>query len=100
MTIMTDEELIARIEAFIERTDGMTPTRFGLDAVGEGGFINRLKAGRSVSLKLANRVLAFMAQREAEIAEASVHDASDTTGTPALSAGNDAEKSRRAAANA
>ena len=65
MTIITDQQLIEKCEAFIERTPGMTPTRFGIEAAGEGGFLRSLKAGTSVSLKRANKVLSFIADHDA-----------------------------------
>jgi hypothetical protein len=61
MDIITDNELIARIESFIAAHD-MKPSRFGLDAMGDGALIPGLKNGRSLSLKNAQRVLRFMAE--------------------------------------
>jgi hypothetical protein len=61
--IITDEELLERIEAFIRRTE-MPPTRFGREAMREASFIESLRNGRSLSLRNANRVLRFMAEHE------------------------------------
>lgn len=59
--MMTDAELIARIERFC-RDHKMAETRFGREALGEASFLSSLRAGRSPSLKLANKVVAFMAE--------------------------------------
>jgi hypothetical protein len=59
--IITDAELIAQIDNFIERT-GIAPSRFGLDAMGDGALLSGLRAGRSLSLRNAEKVLRFMAE--------------------------------------
>lgn len=58
--IISDGELLARIEAFLTR-HSMKPTAFGRSALGDGSLIANLKAGRSMTLKSAQRVLDFMA---------------------------------------
>lgn len=60
VTIITDAALLEQIEAFIAEHD-MRPSRFGLEAMGDGALIPQLKAGRSLSLRNAERVLRFMA---------------------------------------
>ena len=65
MNALTDATLIARIEHFLDRTK-MKPTRFGLDAMGDGALLNQLRAGRSLSLKNAEKVLKFIDEHEAE----------------------------------
>lgn len=62
---MTDDTLLAEIDAFLARTN-MKPTRFGIDTLGDGGLVNGLRTGRSLTLKSANRVLAFMSEYRAE----------------------------------
>ena len=57
--ITTDETLLAQIDAFLART-GMAPTRLGLDALGDGGLVRGLRAGRSPSLRNAEKLLRFM----------------------------------------
>lgn len=57
--IITDEQLVAQIDAFLERT-GMAPTRFGLETLGDGGLLKGLREGRSLSLKNAQKVMLFM----------------------------------------
>lgn len=48
----------ARVAAFLDRT-GMSPTTFGMRAVGDPNLLREIAAGRSLSLQLADRVLAF-----------------------------------------
>lgn len=58
-TLLTDKALLDRIEKFITDHD-MRPSRFGLDAMGDGALIPQLRAGRSLSLRNAERVVKFM----------------------------------------
>lgn len=60
MTIPTDAELLERIDAFIDAHPEMTPTRFGLDATGEGGLVKSLREGRSLRLRHVHKIVAFM----------------------------------------
>jgi hypothetical protein len=59
MTILTDAQLLERIQAFCADND-MKPTRFGREALGEASLIASLEGGRSPSLKIANKIIAFM----------------------------------------
>lgn len=59
MEMVTDEKLLEKIEAFIAAND-IKPSRFGLDAMGDGALIPQLRAGRSLSLRNAEKVLLFM----------------------------------------
>lgn len=59
-TLLTDAKLLTQIEAFINQHD-IAPSRFGLDAMGDGALIPQLRNGRSLTLKNAERVLRFMA---------------------------------------
>lgn len=61
--IITDAELLGRIEAFLERAE-MAPTRFGREAMREPSFIESLRNGRSLSLRNANRVLQFIDEHD------------------------------------
>ena len=56
-----DEQLITDIEAWITRR-GLSPTRFGRDALGDPGFVEALRSGRRVRLATADRVLTFMGE--------------------------------------
>lgn len=63
--LITDQQLIERIEAFLKRHD-MAPTRFGREAAKEASLLTTLKSGRSVSLARANRIVAFMERYDRE----------------------------------
>ncbi len=55
-----EEYVRSRISAFLEST-GISPTRFGRMAVGDPHLVRRIERGRSVTLRTADRVLAFIA---------------------------------------
>lgn len=58
---MTDQEkLLADIEAYLS-LHGMAASTFGARAVQDGKFVARLRAGKDVTLRTADRVRAFMA---------------------------------------
>lgn len=59
MTIPTDKALLEQIDAFLSAT-GMSPTRLGLDATGEGGLIKSIRQGRSITLRTGRRLVEFM----------------------------------------
>jgi hypothetical protein len=59
MDMLTDAQLLVRIDAFLAQTE-MKPSRFGLDAMGDGALVSQLRAGRSLSLRNAERVVRFM----------------------------------------
>lgn len=87
MTIPSEQELLAKIEEFLERT-GMSPTRFGLEAMSEGGLVKSIREGRSVTLRKGRQILAFMTDYERQVELGGVdHDDTDTTGDGAPSAG-------------
>ena len=54
-----DLALRALIGAFCERT-GTSPRRFGVEALGDPGFMASLDRGRGPGLKTVDRLLAFM----------------------------------------
>lgn len=60
MKIMTDDELLAEVEKFLDRTK-MPHTRFGREVMADGALVQHLREGRSLSLKNANKVLNFIA---------------------------------------
>jgi hypothetical protein len=62
----TPDELRSAVEDFIEAT-ATSPTRFGLEAVGDPNFVRNLTAGREPRSRVVNRVLAFMRQRRAAL---------------------------------
>ncbi len=51
--------LLSRIEAHLRRT-GLTPTRFGRDAVRDPRFVHDLRRGREVGAKLTARIAAYL----------------------------------------
>ena len=57
--VTLDERLGRAIAAWCWRR-GVSGLRFGVDALGDRGFISRLARGRSVQLPTADRVLAFI----------------------------------------
>lgn len=59
MTIPDDIELLAHTESFLAET-GMGPAKFGVLAKGEGGLVSSMRAGRSLSLRNARRILSFI----------------------------------------
>lgn len=59
MQMLSDNDLLARVEAFLMKHD-MAHTRFGREVMGEASLVTRLRDGRSLSLKNANKVIAFM----------------------------------------
>ena len=58
-----EEYVRSRIAAFLERT-GIGPTTFGLLAVGDRNLISQMDRGRSLTLRTADRALAFIADHE------------------------------------
>ena len=55
---MTDV-FVAMAEAILECT-GMDPSAFGREAVGDPGFVQRLRVGRTTTLEMVDRIVAFI----------------------------------------
>ena len=55
-----EQQFSARVNAFLELT-GMSPTTFGMRAVGDPNLIRQMRKGRSPSLRTADRTLAYIA---------------------------------------
>lgn len=72
MDIITDAELLRRIEAFIAENEkhGMTQTRFGRESMADGALIPLLREGRSLSLKNAEKVVRYMVDYKPPVADA------------------------------
>ena len=49
----------ARLSEFLRRT-GVSPTTFGVRALGDPNFVREVRAGRSPTLRTADRALAYM----------------------------------------
>ena len=55
-----EQEFNSRVDAFLSQS-GLSPTALGLRAVGDPNLIHEIRAGRSPSLRTADRVLAYIA---------------------------------------
>jgi predicted transcriptional regulator len=58
----TIADLVRDIDAFIER-EGLTPTEFGVRAIGDPNLYRHLKSGRNPRLTTMDRIRAFMKRR-------------------------------------
>lgn len=65
MSRTLSKHFIARVEDFLKRT-GFKPSEFGKQAVGDSAFVTNLRRGRSPTLATADRVMAFIAELEAD----------------------------------
>ena len=66
MDIITDAQLLERIEEFLAATK-MAPSRFGVEAMGDSKLVFQLRKGeRSLSLKNAARIARFMQSHTSE----------------------------------
>jgi hypothetical protein len=60
MQISIEQSLLAEVEAFLAETN-IAPSRFGLDAMGDGALVKQLRQGeRSLTLKNADKVLSYI----------------------------------------
>lgn len=55
-----EQQFRSRVSAFLERTR-LSPTKFGRMALGDPSLLRRIEAGRSLTLRTADRILAFVA---------------------------------------
>ena len=55
-----EQQFDSRVRVFLGRT-GVSPTTFGMKALGDPNLMRQLDGGRSLSLRTADRVLAFVA---------------------------------------
>ena len=60
---MLSDTFLSTVEHFLHEHD-VKPTVFGREAAGDPNFVFDLRNGRSPSLKLAQRVLDFIAARK------------------------------------
>ena len=58
-----EEQFRSEVSAFLEST-GIGATTFGLKAVGDRNLISQIERGRSLTLRMADRVRAFIADHE------------------------------------
>lgn len=96
MKLPTHEELLARIDAFLER-HGLTASTFGREATGEPNLVTTLRGGRSPSLRTMHRLADFMAERDRE-AGFGAHAVADTAPADAASPGNPGDLTAQVAA--
>ena len=60
-----EQQFIARVSAFLGRT-GLSPTTFGMKALGDPNLMRQIDRSRSPSLRTADRVLAFISEYDGE----------------------------------
>ena len=60
-----EQQFASRLSAFLRRT-GLSPTTFGIKALGDPNLVRQIDGGRSLSLRTADRVLAFMAEYDGD----------------------------------
>jgi hypothetical protein len=65
----SDAALLAEIETFC-RDHEISPTAFGEEAIGDRRLVGSLREGRSVTLRTADQIRAFMAKRSGRKAKA------------------------------
>jgi hypothetical protein len=61
----THEQLLADVEQFL-KSEGMSPTRFGWLAARDYTAVTRLRQGKGITLRRADRYREFMASFKAE----------------------------------
>lgn len=81
-----EEQFNTRLNGFMDET-GMAPTTLGLLAVGDPNLLREIARGRSVSLRTADRVMAFMDRYELEGSGAKAPPARPPRPRPAKRAG-------------
>ena len=94
--VPSDAELVDAIEAFLDRHD-MRPTRLGSEATGEPQLVSSIKGGRSPSLRVLQRLKAYMRRKDAELAGAD-HAGDATAAAVPPSSGNRDDVSARGVA--
>ena len=55
-----EQQFDSRVRVFLGRT-GLSPTTFGMKALGDANLMRQIDGGRSLSLRTADRVVAFVA---------------------------------------
>lgn len=69
MELPTTDDIVARIEAFIER-HAMSASRFGAEATGDQNLVPDLRRGLSPRLERLHRIVDYMARKDAELVHA------------------------------
>ena len=73
-----EQQFDSRVRVFLGRT-GVSPTTFGMKALGDPNLMRQIDGGRSLSLRTADRVMAFM-----EAYEGAAHGARGSTSSESL----------------
>ena len=60
-----EQQFNSRVRVFLGRT-GVSPTTFGMKALGDPNLMHQIDGGRSLSLRTADRVLAFVADYDVD----------------------------------
>ena len=71
MPMFETQALLREIDGFLDES-GMSATTFGRLAVNDGKLVGRLRSGRGVTLRVAAKITAFIAQRQSDAASGSV----------------------------
>jgi phage-related minor tail protein len=71
MEIITDAELLTRINAFLKEHE-LSRAAFGKATMSDPALVQMLEAGRSLSLKNVNKVLRWMAEYQPPVADQQV----------------------------
>ena len=58
-----EDQFGSRVSAFLGRS-GLSPTTFGKKAAGDPNLMRQIDLGRSPTLRTADRILAFISERE------------------------------------
>lgn len=67
--LASDADILKQIEAFCTRNH-MGVTTFGRNVIGDPNLVGNLRNGRSLTLKTANAIVAFMAEYPTQSANA------------------------------
>lgn len=70
MDIPTPEELLEGIAAFLSRHPTLTESRVGRDINNEPGLIGSIRAGRSPSLNMLNKLRDYIREKDAGLTAA------------------------------
>lgn len=89
MHIPTHDEVLGTIDAFLDRHPAIGPARFGRDATGEPGLVGRLRKGSTPTLKVLNRIKAYMDAKDAEVVAGGEHAAGDNSQAQRASRGSE-----------
>jgi hypothetical protein len=90
MNVPSQTDLVASIDAFLERNPDVGEARFGRDATGEPGLVTRLRKGSSPTLRILAAITDYMQRKDAERV---CHALTDTAASTVASAGKPGDAS-------